>query len=310
MVRDRFDHIQADIEHSQASAQFDRPRRKRALVRLEKLDLTGKRTVCVYYCGRHRSLSQYDILPFYSMLKSVDPVTDLDLVIVSPGGDGTAAESMLDLCRKYCRGKLRVIVPLYAKSAATLLALGGDEIVMGETSELGPIDAQVFIVQDNAEQQVSADHFLRAHNDAVRGLASAQPEEVQASQIQLSLIAPAFLQHCADLMKFAKDLAGKQLKAHMFRDEYAAEPLACEEQIRKIVENLTSSSRHLLHGRMITAGDIKNDPDLCHLKVTELASDDGYWTNLTELLLRTEIAMGANEMGKSLFARNFQLLSK
>jgi len=309
-MRDRFDQIQAEIQRVQANAQFDRPRRERALRSLEKLDLSGRRTVCLYYSGRHKSLTQYDVPPFYSMLKSVDPIADLDLVVVSPGGDGTAAESLLDLCRKYCRGVLRVVVPLYAKSAATLLALGADEIVMGETSELGPIDAQVMIVQDNAEQQVSAEHFLRARDEALKLLASQQPEEVQAGQIQLALLSPAFLQQCTDLMNFARDFARKQLRAHMFASEYAANPVACDERIDKIVNNLTASSKHLLHGRMITAGDIKGNPDLRELKVNELAGSDPYWSGVTELLLRTEIVMGANGIGKCLFARKFQLLSQ
>jgi hypothetical protein len=37
----------------------------------------------------------------------------------------------------------RVIIPLYAKSAATILSLGAHEIVMGLHSEIGPIDPQV-----------------------------------------------------------------------------------------------------------------------------------------------------------------------
>ncbi|MCC7476325.1 MAG: hypothetical protein IT425_13090 [Pirellulales bacterium] len=61
----------------------------------------------------------------------------MDIVIASLGGDGTAAEKMVDLCRKYCAEELRVVVPAYAKSAATLVALTSDEIAMGESSEQG-----------------------------------------------------------------------------------------------------------------------------------------------------------------------------
>jgi ClpP class serine protease len=53
---------------------------------------------------------------------------------------------MVDMCRTHLAGtdqKLRVIVPNIAKSAATLFALGADEILMGYLSELGPIDPQV-----------------------------------------------------------------------------------------------------------------------------------------------------------------------
>lgn len=40
-----------------------------------------------------------------------------------------------------CR-RLTVIVPDQAKSAATLLALGAHQILMGPTSDLGPVDPQ------------------------------------------------------------------------------------------------------------------------------------------------------------------------
>lgn len=262
----------------------------------------------MYYSRQDRTISLDDVLPFLNMLKSIGAAGDLDLIVQSPGGDGMAAEKLLDLCRKHCAGRLRVVVPLYAKSAATLLALGADEIVMGESSELGPIDAQVFIIQDNQVQQVSADHFLRARNEATNDLASDQPERILAAQIQLALLSPAFLQHCEDLMAFSKDFAGKQLRTHMFRTEHAADASTWDERIRGIITNLTSSSKHLLHGRMITAQDIQRDDDLKHLKVIELDSNDPYWTALNELLLRTEIVLLSNKIGKILFARDFQLL--
>ena len=40
-------------------------------------------------------------------------------------------------------GTLRVIVPDYAKSDSTLLALTADTVVMSDSSELGPIDPQI-----------------------------------------------------------------------------------------------------------------------------------------------------------------------
>lgn len=305
----RFDRILSEINRSIADANLDRGNRKEALVALEELEEPTPRRVAVYYSDTRRSISRDDVLPFLNMLKSIGRTENLDLVLVSPGGDAMAAEKMLDLCRKYCTGELRVVVPLYAKSAATLLALGADEIVMGESSELGPMDAQVYIIQDNQDQQVSADHFLRAYKDAREDLASSDPKNVQAAQIQLALLSPAFLQHCRDLMEFSQDFASKQLRKYMFRDEHTQNAKVWDERINLIIENLTSSSRHLLHGRMITAHDIKEDTDLQHLKVKELDSADPYWTHLTELLLRTEIVKQRGEFGKMLFARDFQLVS-
>lgn len=68
--------------------------------------------------------------------------TEIDVWLDSPGGDPHAAyKLMLDL-RSRCR-TLRVVIPDYAKSAATLFALGMDVIFMAPAAELGPLDIQI-----------------------------------------------------------------------------------------------------------------------------------------------------------------------
>lgn len=65
------------------------------------------------------------------------------LVIDSGGGYAQAAFQIANLFRRHAGGFVAV-VPRYAKSAATLLTLGADEILMGEDAELGPLDAQLW----------------------------------------------------------------------------------------------------------------------------------------------------------------------
>lgn len=66
----------------------------------------------------------------------------VDLFINSPGGNPTAAEKVILTCRSYA-DSFRVIVPSSAMSAATLIAMGSDAIVMTPTAEIGPIDPQM-----------------------------------------------------------------------------------------------------------------------------------------------------------------------
>jgi len=64
-----------------------------------------------------------------------------DVLLASPGGDIDAAYPMARALGR--RGaSLGVFVPLCAKSAATLIAIVADELVLGPLGELGPIDAQ------------------------------------------------------------------------------------------------------------------------------------------------------------------------
>jgi ClpP class serine protease len=72
------------------------------------------------------------------------------LVINSPGGDGLAAERMVNVCRSCSQtGEYWVIVPERAKSAATMICFGASKIIMSGVSELGPVDPQVLIPERN-----------------------------------------------------------------------------------------------------------------------------------------------------------------
>lgn len=64
------------------------------------------------------------------------------LLLHTGGGDAGAAYRIARLLK--VRGGFTAIVPRYAKSAGTLLALGANRIVLAQDAELGPLDAQVF----------------------------------------------------------------------------------------------------------------------------------------------------------------------
>ena len=65
----------------------------------------------------------------------------VDLWLESPGGDAHAAYKLALFLRARFE-KVYVVVPDYAKSAATLLALAADTIYMAPSAELGPLDMQ------------------------------------------------------------------------------------------------------------------------------------------------------------------------
>lgn len=65
------------------------------------------------------------------------------LTLLSNGGTIESAYQISKLCRSFTKKKFIVTVPRQAKSAATLIALGADEIHMGSLSQLGPIDPQL-----------------------------------------------------------------------------------------------------------------------------------------------------------------------
>lgn len=93
----------------------------------------------------HRMLLQH---------KAALPKTKIAVLIDSGGGYAESAYRTAMLLRRTCGG-FTAIVPRYAKSAATLLALGADSIILGDDAELGPLDAQ-FADYDVEESTVSA----------------------------------------------------------------------------------------------------------------------------------------------------------
>lgn len=78
----------------------------------------------------------------YSSLCKFEEQKDILLIIGSRGGRIEPAYLISKNCRAVAKKKFSVVVPRRAKSAATLLSLGADEIHMGSMSELGPIDPQ------------------------------------------------------------------------------------------------------------------------------------------------------------------------
>lgn len=65
----------------------------------------------------------------------------LHVLLASPGGDGETAIRMVRSLQARC-SELTVLIPDMAKSAATLLCLGADKILMGPGGDLGPVDPQ------------------------------------------------------------------------------------------------------------------------------------------------------------------------
>lgn len=73
-----------------------------------------------------------------------DPRDDveIDLWLESTGGDANAAYKLALLLRA-AAAEVRVVIPDYAKSAGTLLALVGNPLYMAPAAELGPLDPQL-----------------------------------------------------------------------------------------------------------------------------------------------------------------------
>src|SRR2546425_4698679 len=71
-----------------------------------------------------------------------DPEVPLDIVLHTPGGLVLASLQIARAIHKH-KGKVTAVVPHYAMSGGTLIALAADEIVMSEDAVVGPVDPQL-----------------------------------------------------------------------------------------------------------------------------------------------------------------------
>ncbi|HIO41647.1 MAG TPA: hypothetical protein EYN34_02005 [Aquifex sp.] len=66
----------------------------------------------------------------------------IDFIIHTPGGLALAATQIANALADH-KGEVRVIVPHYAMSGGTLIALAADKIIMDKHAVLGPVDPQL-----------------------------------------------------------------------------------------------------------------------------------------------------------------------
>lgn len=75
-------------------------------------------------------------------IELTDPTVPIDLIIHTPGGLVLAAEQIARALSRH-RAEVTVMIPHYAMSGGTLIALAADRILMAPSAVLGPVDPQV-----------------------------------------------------------------------------------------------------------------------------------------------------------------------
>lgn len=181
-----------------------------------------------------------DVQGLMEVFRGMDASKGLDLVLHSPGGDPTAADSLV----RYMRSKfehVRVIVPLAAMSAATMWALSADVIVMGKHSQLGPVDPQL----NFGKGMIPAGSIKRTFEKAKEECAK-DPGQLSAWVPTLNQYFPGLLEMCDDYTQLSKDLVAEYLELYMFS---AKEDKA---QIAAVAAEFFANDReHIAHSRGI-----------------------------------------------------------
>jgi len=310
-IKNRYDKILQEVQQEVQEAHTQTKHRQKLISEIE--NRFGTR-ILLYVAKLNYPIDYNDIHTIGSMLESVGETENIDLVIQSGGGAGTVAEKIVEMIRAYCKNRFRVIVPNLAKSAATMIALGADEIIMGVTSELGPIDPQIQVIQGGIPQWISAQSYIDARNrlEELTHKAISEGKPYQAYLVQLSSLDGGFIDHCDKSIAFAKDCAKKFLCKYMLKNTQDAETKATA-----IAKDLTTASKYFTHGRTINVKQIMEDvPEnsLKPLSIKELKKETDDWKLIFELYLRSELFLDMDNLpqqrkGKLLETSAFSMVS-
>jgi hypothetical protein len=85
------------------------------------------------------NISEDVLRPMFDHLRSIGVQKRIALYLYSRGGAMEAPWKIVTMLREFCE-ELLVIVPYKAYSAATMISIGADKILMSRKAELGPID--------------------------------------------------------------------------------------------------------------------------------------------------------------------------
>lgn len=241
------------------------------------------RTNCPLICyvaGIDAGIDRDDVIGFVDLLHNINPNEDLDFLLQTPGGDTDAADKLISMVRtKAGTGRLRIIVPDFAKSAGTLMVLGADTVVMSDTSELGPIDPQIILSDGNNRLQHSVLSYLDAfatHSDTLKK----DPSNIPA-KIMLGKLDPSMLKLFEAARGRARKCAEAQLKQGMFKKS--------GNWSQTVGELLGDTKRWLSHGQPIYWYDAK-DPKI-GLDVTYYAPSSPEWQEYWQLYCFQRLAV-------------------
>jgi len=201
-----------------------------------------------------------DVLPLIHKILEVSKSKakkSVDLFLHSNGGSGTAPWRIVNLIREYTN-KFTVIVPHHAFSAATLIALGADHIVMHKMGCLGPIDPSVTNAFNPAHPQNPGQLIPISVEDVSAYFALIKedigvPHEDELIKAVIALtdkIHPLALGNVQRSHKQSRMIARKLLRKHMPEQER-------EHEIDMLIENLKSNLFY--HGHPISRSEARVD---------------------------------------------------
>lgn len=191
---------------------------------------------------------------------------NLDVIVHSPGGLIEATEALLMYLRTKFKN-IRVIIPHAAMSAATVLACGADEIVMGTHSFIGPIDPQMTIRTRGGQQQSVPAQAITEQFEMAKEQCKSDQKNISVWLPIIEQYGPALLKQCEHASELSKELVAEWLKKYML----AGDPQGAQ-KADNIASTLANHLNFKSHARHIPIQKARE----MGLKVTSLEDDQRF----------------------------------
>lgn len=189
-------------------------------VRKKYLGLLQKKTgrnVIAYYSGflqkpgyAFGQVNDDDKNGFMNAVHGLDRTQGLDLILHTPGGDLSAAESIVHYLRQMYGTDIRALIPQLAMSAGTMIACACSEIVMGKQSNIGPFDPQF--------GGIPAHGVLEEFDNAIEAV-KRDPLSTPIWQAIINKYHPTFLGECEKAIELADLIVKNWLVSGMFKGD-------------------------------------------------------------------------------------------
>jgi hypothetical protein len=247
-------------------------------VLIEDLEKKLQRSILTYFTSMLHPVIIEDIDNdmIEGMLQTLDPNKGITMILNSPGGSSLAAERIINTCRTYSHGDFDVIVPRMAKSAATMICMGANKILMPKTAELGPVDPQVVIITREGSRELRGAHYLIESYEQLFNSAVTTTGNIQPYLQQLDRYDSRDIREYKKMIELGEDIAVRSLYGSMMKT------LSVDE-IRNKIQRFLNPSETKSHGRPIYLQEAKESG----LNVEEIKIDNDTWPVLWELYLRS-----------------------
>lgn len=197
------------------------------------------------------------------------------LLLSSPGGDGLAAERIINICRSYSGiSGYSVIVANQAKSAATMISFGANEIIMSPTSELGPVDPQITMHEGHGLKRFSVCNLVESYRELFAE-AIATKGNLEPFIQQLNHYDARDIKEFEDAIQLSVDISVRSLMSGMMKG-------TSKKEIEKKLAIFLTPKEKKSHGRPIYHEEARE----CGLNIRTVDVRSTEWQTVTELHLR------------------------